>query len=56
MSHGHGTESSVYTRQTFWQVTEWRDGKAVWWHNYLREAEAVEAARVRAGESAGGDA
>jgi hypothetical protein len=56
VSHGHGTESSAYTRQAFWQVTEWREGKAVWWHNYLGEAEAVEAARVRAGESAGGDA
>jgi SnoaL-like protein len=56
VSHGHGTESSVYTRQPFWQVTDWRDGKAVWWHNYLRESEAVEAARARVGDTAADDA
>ena len=47
-SHGHGTESDAFTRQQFWQVTEWRDGKAVWWHNYLGEAEAMKAAASRA--------
>jgi ketosteroid isomerase-like protein len=44
---GHGVESDVFTEQTFWQVTEWRHMKAVWWHNFLSEAEALEAAGLR---------
>ena len=46
-SHGRGMDSDALIEQTFWQVTEWREGKAVWWHNYLREAEAMEAAKER---------
>jgi hypothetical protein len=45
--HGHGVGSSAFTEQPFWQVTEWRGGKAIWWHNFLSEAEALEAAGLR---------
>ena len=41
---GHGMESDAFTEQTFWQVTEWDHGKAIWWGNFLNEAEALEAA------------
>jgi hypothetical protein len=49
-SHGRGMDSEALIEQSFWQVTEWRDGRAVWWHNYLRETEAIEAARRRQGD------
>jgi hypothetical protein len=47
-SHGSSRDSDAVINQQFWQVTEWRDGKALWWHNFLTEAEAVEAAETRA--------
>jgi hypothetical protein len=46
-SHGSSKESDAVINQRFWQVTEWRHGKALWWHNFLTEAEAVEAAGAR---------
>ncbi len=45
--HGHGVESNAFTEQAFWQVTEWHQKKAIWWHNFLSEAEAQEAAGLR---------
>jgi ketosteroid isomerase-like protein len=42
-----GEGSDAFFEQRFWQVTEWRDGKGVWWCNYLNEAEAMEAAAGR---------
>ncbi len=45
--HGHGVGSNAFTEQPFWQVTEWRGGKAIWWHNFLSEADALEAAGLR---------
>jgi ketosteroid isomerase-like protein len=41
---GHGVESNAFSEATFWQVTEWRHKKAIWWHNFQNEAEALEAA------------
>jgi hypothetical protein len=29
--------------QVAWQVTQWRDNKAVWWRSFSTEAEALEA-------------
>jgi hypothetical protein len=31
-------------KQTNWDVTEWRDMKAIWWRTFRTEAEALEAA------------
>ena len=33
--------------QSQWQVTRWRDRKAVWWQSFPTEAEALEAAELR---------
>jgi ketosteroid isomerase-like protein len=44
---GHGIQSDTPIEQTYWQVTEWRDGKAVWWRFVSSEADALEAARLR---------
>ena len=45
--HGHGIGSDVPMEQTNWDVTEWRDKKAIWWRACRTEAEALEAARLR---------
>jgi hypothetical protein len=42
-----GAGSEAFAEQRFWQVTEWRDGRGVWWCNYLGEAEALDAAAQR---------
>ena len=44
---GHGRGSDVPMEQTQWNVTEWRDGKAVWGRVFLSETEALEAAGLR---------
>ena len=41
---GHGAGSDVPCRQTLWYVARWRRGKCVWWGDFAREAEALEAA------------
>ena len=46
-AHGHGMGSDVPMEQTQWSVAEWRDGKAIWGHVFLSEAEALEAAGLR---------
>ena len=33
--------------QTQWFVTQWRDGKAIWWRVLTREADALEVAQTR---------
>jgi hypothetical protein len=43
-----GVGSDAFAEQRFWQVTDWRGGVGVWWCNYLSEAEAMEAAELRA--------
>ena len=32
--------------QRHWQVTGWRDGKAIWWQSLPTEAEALEVAEA----------
>jgi ketosteroid isomerase-like protein len=44
---GRGIESEAPIEQTNWQVTKWRDGKAIWWSSCRSEAEALEAAELR---------
>jgi ketosteroid isomerase-like protein len=43
-ARGHGAASTAPLDETFWQLVRWRDGKCVWWCNYMTEAEAIEAA------------
>jgi ketosteroid isomerase-like protein len=38
-SNGSGTQME----QVAWQVTKWRDNKAIWWRSFSTEAEALEA-------------
>jgi len=42
-----GVGSDAFAEQRFWQVTDWRDGRGVWWCNYLREDKALEALESR---------
>jgi ketosteroid isomerase-like protein len=44
---GHGAGSQTPVVETFWQPVRWRDGKCVWWRNFMTEAEALEAAGLR---------
>jgi ketosteroid isomerase-like protein len=44
---GQGIASEAATDQTSWVVTEWRDGKAIWWRVFQSEAEALAAAGLR---------
>jgi ketosteroid isomerase-like protein len=41
---GHGLGSETPFEETVWQVGEWRAGKAISWHSYGSEADALEAA------------
>jgi ketosteroid isomerase-like protein len=43
---GRGARSGVALEQRIWQVLRFREGKAVWFHGYGSEADALEAARV----------
>ena len=43
----HGLGSETPFAESIWQVGEWRAGKAISWHSYGSEAEALEAARLR---------
>ena len=43
----HGAGSGTPGEETVWNVTEWRDGKAVWWSNHGTKVEALEAAGLR---------
>ena len=44
---GHGTGSGAPFEERVWQLTDWRDGKCVWWRTYGTQAEAVEALQLR---------
>jgi ketosteroid isomerase-like protein len=44
---GQGMGSAAPTENDAWLVTEWRDGKAIWWRVCRSEAEALEAAGLR---------
>jgi hypothetical protein len=41
---GHGVEGGAPFEEVLWQAIKLRDGKATWWRNFGREAEALEAA------------
>jgi hypothetical protein len=41
---GHGAASATPFDQTTWLPIRVREGKCVWWGNYMTEAEALEAA------------
>lgn len=43
---GEGIKSGAAMEQTHWQVTKWRQGKAVWWRSCPTEAEALQEAAV----------
>ena len=40
---GQGVGSGAPMEQRHWQVTRWRDRKAVWWQSFPTEAEALDA-------------
>jgi ketosteroid isomerase-like protein len=42
-THGRGVESDAPMDQTMWQVAEYRHGKAIEWHFFASEEEALEA-------------
>jgi ketosteroid isomerase-like protein len=44
---GKGTGSAVSSEQTVWFVSQWRDGKLLWYCAYESESEALEALRAR---------
>ena len=46
--HGQGLASGAQFERTMWMAIEWRDGKQVWWCDMGTEAEALEAAELRA--------
>jgi ketosteroid isomerase-like protein len=46
-NRAHGAVSDAPVEERLWAVAEWRDRKAVWWHTYRSEAEALEAVRLR---------
>ena len=44
---GQGIQSDAPIEQMQWFVTQWRNGKAIWWRTFQSEAEAHEAAGLR---------
>jgi ketosteroid isomerase-like protein len=45
---GQGAGSGAPIERPMWLLAEWRDRKLVWWSSFESEAEALEAARLRA--------
>ena len=43
---GRGAGSDVPFEDPIWHVSEWQDGKCVWWRVYESRSEALEAAGV----------
>jgi ketosteroid isomerase-like protein len=43
--HGHGSGAPV--DDTFWQASEWHEGKVAWWQMFATEAQALEAVGQR---------
>jgi ketosteroid isomerase-like protein len=41
---GKANGSGAELEQRHWQVTRWRDGRAIWWQSLPTEAEALEVA------------
>ena len=46
-ARAHGAGSDTPLVDPVWHLTEWRDGKCVWWRVYTTEAEALEATVLR---------
>ena len=46
-NRAHGAASDTPVEEMLWLVGEWRNRKAVWWHSFRSEAEALEAAGLR---------
>ena len=46
-NRAHGAASDAPVEEMLWLVGEWRNRKAVWWHSFRSEAEALEAAGLR---------
>jgi ketosteroid isomerase-like protein len=44
---GRGTGSELLAEGMSWQVTRWRDGRAIWFRDFRTEAEALEAVGQR---------
>jgi ketosteroid isomerase-like protein len=44
---GRGGGSDAPFEDAIWQVTKWRDGRAVWWKAFLDRAQALEAAGLK---------
>jgi ketosteroid isomerase-like protein len=44
---GHGAESALPLEDVAWNVSEWRDGKCVWWQVFTDREEAVATASAR---------
>jgi ketosteroid isomerase-like protein len=42
---GEGVGSGAQMEQTQWQVTRWRNNRAIWWRSCATEADALEVAR-----------
>ena len=42
-NRAHGAASAAPVEQRLWIVGEWRNGKAIWWHTFRSEAEALKA-------------
>jgi ketosteroid isomerase-like protein len=45
-NRAHGSASDAPVEERLWVVAEWHDRKAVWWHTFRSEAEALEAAEL----------
>ena len=37
---GHGAGGAVPVDVTIWRVSQWRDGKCIWWGSFRTEADA----------------
>ena len=46
-NRAHGAASDAPVEEMLWLVAEWRNRKAVWWHSFRSEAEALKAAGLR---------
>ena len=42
-NRAHGAASAAPVEERLWIVAEWRNRKAIWWHTFRSEAEALEA-------------
>ena len=43
-NRAHGAASDAPVEERLWLVAEWRNRKAIWWHTFRSEVEALKAA------------